>query len=226
MSDSWQSRLPEAVRMRAESLGESGTAWMRSLDDRVEHLKSLWDIEPGEVRAGGSESLVVEVTRADGSPAMIKIGLPGPSDLTHEAYVLKLGAGHGYADLYGESADVNAILIERLGESLSRRVESVDMQIRLICRTLCQAWMPVGADDRLMTGARKAEWLATFIREKWEALNRPCEQSTVDRALQFADQRAAAYSPDNSVLVHGDAHADNTLIAVDADREEEIICKF
>lgn len=207
-------------------MGKDGREWMQGLDDCVEHLKSLWQIETGDVRRGGSESLVLDAIRADGSEAIVKIGLPGSSDLSNEARVLKLGAGRGYADLLAEDSASNAILIERLGLPLSRRVASTGMQMRLICRTLRQSWLPLGSDNGLMTGADKARWLANFITEKWQSLDRPCEKKTIDRALEFAGEREAAFSTNSCVLVHGDAHADNTLVAVDAAREEEILCKF
>jgi streptomycin 6-kinase len=201
------------VRLRAESLGKLGREWLASLDERVRHLEVQWDIRVGEVLAGGSEGLVAHALLADGRSAVLKIGLPGSADLAWEAKVYGLAAGRGYADLFSHDSEQNAILLERLGPRLGATVTTVDAQIRVICRTLQEAWLPLDSAHGLMTGAEKATWLASFIDERWRLLGRPCDRQTIDRALGFAEERIDAYSPDDSVLVHGDAHAHNTLLS-------------
>jgi aminoglycoside phosphotransferase (APT) family kinase protein len=59
--------------------------------------------------------------------------------------------------------------------------------------------------------AEKARWLADFIAATWHALDRPCSQRVVERALAMAASREAAFDPAQAVLVHGDAHGANTL---------------
>jgi streptomycin 6-kinase len=198
--------------MRAESLGEKGTQWIASLDEVVRQLEAQWEIKVGEVLSGGSESLVTHAQMADGRAATLKIGLPGSANLSMEAKVFALAAGRGYAELIAHDAERNALLLERLGPPLSARVNVIDSQIHIICSTLKEAWIPLDASHGLMTGAQKAEWLASFISERWQLLNHPCDKDTIDRALGFAQERAEAFSPDNAVLVHGDAHANNTLL--------------
>ena len=65
-----------------------------------------------------------------------------------------------------------------------------------------------------------------FIVENWELLGRPCDKRTVDRALSFTQERKDAFSPDSSVLVHGDAHALNTLTVLARDGKSSERCKF
>lgn len=221
MARSYQSELPNPVRMRALSLGEEGRQWLAALDDFVRQLAGQWQIEIGAVLSGGSESLVALAQLADGRESVLKIGLPGSSDLVTEAKVLRLAAGQGYAALIEHDADHNAMLVERLGSRLSSKVHSTEGRIRAICNTLQEAWIPLDSAHGLMTGAQKAAWLATFINEKWRFLGYPCDKETVERALAFAEERADAYSPANSVLVHGDAHAENTLLAAGVVNHEE-----
>jgi streptomycin 6-kinase len=197
--------------MRAEAQGAAGQQWLAGLDERVRHLQRQWQIQVGAVLSGGSESLVAGVRLADGGAAILKIGLPGSSDLATEAQVLALAGGRGYARLLAHDADQNALLLERLGLSLRATVNSVETQIRILCRTLHEAWIPLDAPQGLMTGAEKATWLAAFIREGWQTLGQPCDAKTIDRALHFVADRVAAYDPAQCVLVHGDAHADNAL---------------
>jgi streptomycin 6-kinase len=148
---------------------------------------------------------------ADGSRAVLKVGLPGSADLGGEARVYRLAAGRGYANLLAHDEAHNALLLERLGEPLADTGVSVEQQMRQICAALKPAWIPLRESHGLMTGAQKAHWLAGFIEEKWASLDKPCARRTVDMALAFAQMRATAHSASDSVLVHGDAHAHNAL---------------
>ncbi|MDE0007405.1 MAG: phosphotransferase [Gammaproteobacteria bacterium] len=196
------------------------------MPDLVRELEQLWGVEAGGSLAGGSESLVAEATRADGTEAVLKVGLPGSADLNAEATVYRLASGRGYAKLLAHDPERNALLLERLGMPLSRRCESTGARIRAICRTFDDAWVTAELDHGLMTGAEKARWLANFIAEQWHALGQPCSAKAKNQALDYAEERAAAFNPDESVLVHGDAHAENTLIAEDPGADACLRCKF
>lgn len=64
---------------------------------------------------------------------------------------------------------------------------------------------------RLPTGATKASWLADFVPTVWEDLGQPCSAAAVERAVNYAAERAARFDPEGAVLIHGDAHAHNLL---------------
>lgn len=215
MKKRWRERIPQVTRTRAESAGAPGRTWLAQLDDLVEHLEARWNVRMDRALPGGSESLVADVEMADGGRAIAKIGLPTSANLATEAAVLRLADGRGYARLLAEAADCNAVLLERLGERLSavatKTDASVEAQIRTLCATLRAAWIPLDESRGFMTGADKARWLADFIDRNWSKFGRPCPRETVHTALDFIAERAAAYDPATSVLVHGDAHADNTL---------------
>lgn len=212
--------------MRAETLGKAGRAWIADLSKTVKQLERLWDIKAGASLAGGSESLVAEATLSDGSVAILKIGLPRSADINAEATVYRLAVGRGYARMLAQDPHHNALLLERLGMPLSRRCHSTEARIRAICRTFQNAWVSVAPECGLMTGAEKAHWLAEFITEQWKALDQPCSVKAKNQALAFAEERAAAFHPKESVLIHGDAHAENTLVAEDPGPDAELRCKF
>lgn len=206
-------------------MGEPGQAWVAHLPALVNELEQLWGFRAGASLAGGSESLVAEATLADGTGAVVKVGLPGSADLNAEATVYRLAAGRGYAQLLAHDAERNALLLERLGVPLSRHCDSTEGRIRAICRTFQSAWVAARPGRGLMTGAEKARWLADFIATQWQALGQPCSAKAKNLALEWAEERAAAFSAQESVLVHGDAHAENTLIAEDRGHGP-IRCKF
>ena len=212
--------------MRARAMGEAGLRWIAGLNAGVARLGRDWNTRFGNVLQGGSESLVLEATLADGRAAIAKIGLPAYGDLSAEARVYRLAEGRGYAHLYEYDAVHNALLIERLGAPLRDAWDSSDMQMAVLCETLRASWIPLDQANGLMTGAEKAHWLGDFIETKWRTLGEPCTRGARDRALSFAEARAEAHSPDDSVLVHGDAHAENTLVHSGTAREGNLRCKF
>lgn len=167
---------------------------------------------------------MLNVTRANGAPAILKLGLPGTSDLTHEANVYQLADGRGYAKLLAHDSARNALLLERLGRAVGELGLPVRTQLDLICATLQRAWVSLGGAAGLMTGAEKARWLADFIARTFAALNHPCSRATVDLALEFAEDRERAHTPSNCVLVHGDCHEHNTLLLLEANGGKR--CKF
>ena len=115
--------------------------------------------------------------------------------------------------LLDHDESMTAMLLERLGPNLDELGASVTEMMAAIASTLASFWQPVGDDCDLPTGAWQAQWLAQLITRTWTDLGQPCDRRVVDRALAYCDERAAAFDPHTSVLVHGDAHGWNTLAA-------------
>ncbi|MEM7114228.1 MAG: aminoglycoside phosphotransferase family protein [Chloroflexota bacterium] len=207
--------LPKPVRAKIASQGKAGQRWLEQLPQIVAELAERWQLDVGQPLSGGSEGLVLPAQQADGTLAVLKIGIPNVSDLQKEARVFQLAAGRGYPDLLAQDEAHNAILLERLGQPLAESDLSIDAQITHICQTLKAAWIPLEESHGFPTGAEKADWLATFIATAWQSLGNPCLPETRNQALTFAEERRAAHDPANCVLVHGDAHAHNTLKTLD-----------
>jgi streptomycin 6-kinase len=201
--------VPREVRQKAEWLGACGNRWLARLPDVIRELEADWQVVVGATLGGGSDSYVAEATTKAGEPAVIKVALPNRGE-SHEIETLVLASGQGYVRLLRHDPDRQAMLQERLGESLDQLNRPVQSQIEVICATLLTAWT-VPPDPKFMSGREKAHALAEFISTTWEALNRPCSHSVIELALSYARSRAAAFDPSQAVLVHGDAHASNTL---------------
>ena len=207
--------LPEAVRLKAEWVGRAGRDWLDNLPGIVGALAERWHLAPQAVLPGGSESLILAVEGRDGTPAVLKIGLPGACDCGREARILQLADGAGYVRLFAHDTQHNALLLERLGMPLADSGLSIGQQIDVLCATLRRSWIRIDLSPPLVTGSAKAASLAEWSETTWHALGRPCSQQTIELALAYAAERAAAFDPSSSVLVHGDAHAHNTLLAQD-----------
>ena len=201
--------VPAVVRNKARAAGAGD--WLERLPTLVSSLEADWSIALGRPYEGGSEAFVAEATRADGTPAVLKVLVPGTgSDASNEATVLRLAGGDGCPALYRYDPDRGALLMERLGRPLYELGLPLSRRLELLCATAARIWRPA-PDCGLPTGADKARWLAAFIVTSWEELGRPCSERAVDHALACARRREQAHHDERSVLVHGDVHQLNAL---------------
>ncbi|WP_369375108.1 aminoglycoside phosphotransferase family protein [Promicromonospora sp. Populi] len=104
--------IPDQVRKTVIASGHE--SWLDELPGMVDSLAQEWSLLIGPSLAGGHVALVLEVTLADGAPAVLKIGVPG-RDVGPEATLLRLADGAGCAKLLGEDLGRQALLLERLG---------------------------------------------------------------------------------------------------------------
>lgn len=209
--------VPDAVLGKARALGPLGRHWLQGLPDLIGALEQEWGLAAGAALPGGSAAYVAAATTAEGAPAVLKLHLPGYDDVANEIRVLRIAAGCGYVRLLRSDEARGALLLERLSTPLSRLGFPIRVQLEIICATLEQAWIRTPEVASLPSGAEKAEWLRTFIVELWQALDRPCSEQVIDRALTFSLIRAADFDPARAVLVHGDPHSANTLAPLAAD---------
>jgi streptomycin 6-kinase len=201
--------VPVVVRNKASAVGADG--WLDDLPALVAGLEAQWSIVVGQPYEGGSEAFVSEATRSDGTPAVLKLLMPGAgNEASNEATALRLAAGDGCPALYAYDADRRALLMERLGRPMYALGLPLSQRLELLCATAKRVWRPA-SDCGLPTGADKARWLANFIVTLWEELDRPCSEKTVQHALACARQREQAHRDERSVLVHGDVHQLNAL---------------
>ena len=199
--------VPDIVKRTALD-HEHGAEWLAGIDDLVAGLARDWDLTIGEVFSGGTASVVIAVTTASGEAAVLKVA---PDDLTTEANTFELANGRGCARMLRHDLSRGALLLERLGRQLDALGLSTDDNLRAIAATVQQMWAPVPDGTELTMGDDKGRWLSDSITELWEALERPCNERTIDRARAYAATRVAAFDRERAVLVHGDAHQWNTL---------------
>jgi streptomycin 6-kinase len=205
-------RIPETVRTKALVAGAH--QWLDDLPALVADLERDWEITAGDVYDGGTEAYVARAVRADGTPAVLKLLVPRPTDdAANEITVLRLADGDGCAALLRDDASRGAMLVERLGPSLADLRLPIGQRHEILCTTAQRLWRPA-AGSGLPTGAQKGRWLIDHIVTTWEKLDRPCDERAVDHALACAEHRIVAHDDERAVLVHGDVHEWNTLSAV------------
>lgn len=203
--------VPPPVAAKARAVGAAH--WLTHLPDLVAGLARDWSLEVGPPYPDATEAFVAPVTRADGTPAVLKVTIPrDPPD--HEIVVLRLADGDGCARLYEADEHRGAMLLERLGPSLHELRLPFARRLEILCDVARRVWRPA-ADAGLPSGAQKAQWLAGSIEAHWHALDRPCSERAIAHALDCAERRRRAHDPQRARLVHGDVHQWNTLQARD-----------
>lgn len=210
-------RLNDIVVRKLAMLGAVGEQWLADLDDVVDGYAAQWGFTVGDSLDGGSHAYVAEVVTHDGTPAVFKYALPDTreaGDHDKELRTVVAAQGSGYVRVFAYDLDARAVLMERLGTTLEDSGLPVEQQIEVMCNTL-SPWSPPPAGLSIESGADKAAWLYENIERMWRELDCPCSHAAVEQAQRFATQRIAAHDPATAVLVHGDAHQANLLLADD-----------
>lgn len=185
----------------------------------IDELADRWQLDVGDPFSGGTAAYVAAATDASGRACVLKVAMPLDAaereTFTRSVRAHQLAAARGCVELLAHDEPRAALLLERLGPDLHELGLSVSEILEVIAATLRVFWHPISADSGLRTGDDQARWLSQFIVSTWHDLGRPCDRTVVDRARRLCDRRAAAFDPERSVLVHGDAHGWNTLAAGD-----------
>jgi streptomycin 6-kinase len=202
--------IPQTVRNLALSAGAGG--WLAALPALVDRLERDWDITVGAAFEDATEAYVAAATRADGSPAVLKLLVQRDHGrhAAQESTVLRLANGEGCVGLLRHDEDSGAMLLERLGPSMFRLGVPIEQRHEILCRVAQRLWRPAPGCG-LPTGAEKARQLADDVPATWERLGRPCSEAAVAQALAAAERRIAAHDDERAVLLHGDVHEWNTL---------------
>jgi streptomycin 6-kinase len=204
-------QLPEPVRRKALLAGAEG--WLEQLPDLVVVLARDWELTIGAAFTDGTEAFVAAAIRADGTPAVLKVLVPGGGgDAAGEITALRLAGGVGCAALLQHDVDRGALLLERLGPSLYRIGLPIGHRHQILTDAAARVWRPARGCG-LPTGADKGRWLIDFISRSWPELDQPCSERAVQLALDCAQRRIEAHDDERAVLVHGDVHQWNALAA-------------
>jgi streptomycin 6-kinase len=208
--------VPEVVRSKALAAGAE--AWLDELPTLVADLEREWSITVGLPYEGGTEAYVAEATLEDGTDVVLKLLIPRADDAAkNEITVLRLASGEGCARLLRDDVARSALLLERLGTPLSELGLPLAQRHEILCSAAERVWRPA-PNCGLPTGAEKGRWLIEFITGAWEELDRPCSERAVEYSLACASRRITAHDDERAVLVHGDLHQWNTLVADDGFR--------
>jgi streptomycin 6-kinase len=191
-ADAWLQRLPAIVTRCARR-------WQLTLLPPIENL---------------SYHYVIPAQRADGTSAVIKVCSP-TGEFAREAHAMQLFSGHGSARLLAVDETDEVLLLERLlpGTTLARLVPAEDERATAILTSaMRQIWRPVPAQHNFPTVAHLLTGLQ-HLRARFGDNCGPLPSYLVEAAeAQVAGLLA---TPEPPLLLHGDLHHENILLAGD-----------
>ena len=136
--------VPAVVRAKAADIGAG--EWLDRLPALVGHCARAWDLRLGAVFGDATEAYVVAATRADGTPAVLKLLMPGRgAAAAHEITVLRLAGGRGCVRLLEYDVTRGALLLERLGPAMSSLGLPQPRRLEILCDLAVAVWRPVVA---------------------------------------------------------------------------------
>jgi streptomycin 6-kinase len=201
--------VPERLLELRESFGEEGERWLEGLPERVAALERAWGLTAGRAfDLDGCLSWAAPVRLADGSEAVLKVGIPH-DEARYQGEALRLIAGDGAVRLLRASEDGYSLLLERCvpGTNLSSLGEEEGNAVG--AGILQRIWREPGPDVPFERIAETAAcWCREFLEEAPAA---GYDAVLIERAVVLA--RELAESQPRQVLLHGDFHPGNVLAA-------------
>jgi streptomycin 6-kinase len=191
--------------------GAAGARWLAELPALLAGYADRWALRLGRPYRL-SYHYVVAATRADGTRAVLKLGVPGNPEFGWQVETLRLVDGDGLARLLAADVAGGAMLLERVEPGLVAvpRDETGDPAATgVLLSVLRRLHRPVPATVALPT---VADWGAAFarLRERHGGTTGPLPAAVVDRAERgYAELVASPAGP--PLLLHGDLHHENAL---------------
>jgi len=189
--------------------GQEGDEWLAALPALVRDACARWDLTLA-APFNLSYNYVAPVTRADGSPAVLKVGLPGAEFRTGIEF-LRLCDGVGAVRLLAADTERCVMLMERAlpGLPLAQLADD-DAATAIGADIMRELWRPAPVSHPFPTVAR---WLLAFgrVRAMHGGASGPLPEATLARAEVIASDLLAS-APEER-LMHGDLHHDNIVSA-------------
>jgi len=198
------------VRTIHEVFSDRGAAWLEQLPERIKRFEQLWSIQVEAPFPNLSYNYVAPARRADGSRAVLKLGVPN-RELNTEIEALRLYDGRGIARVLEAEPTEGALLLERLtpGTPLMAVVDD-DAATEIAGQVMRQLWRPLPPNHPFPSVAQWAGGLAR-LRSGYDGSTGPLPADLVARAE--AVFRGLLDSSTEPVLLHGDLHHQNILAA-------------
>jgi streptomycin 6-kinase len=205
--------LPPDFRARIAVVhGEAGARWLDRLPALVDEAAERWGLAVDPAPLAFSYNYVTRVARADGTRAVLKMGVPGP-EIRREIAMVRHVAGEGMAALIESDADAGWMLLEMLepGTPLQALFDAGEDEraTSIAARVMAKLWKPPPPGDLFPA---IADWGRGFerLRAAFGGGTGPFPARLVDEAERHF---AGLASMDAPVLLHGDLHHGNVLSA-------------
>ncbi len=204
--------IPARLRRNAVDVwGTAGAAWLDRLPELLDTIAADWNLDIAEPFVL-SYHWVAATTRADGTAAVLKLGVPHQDHLAVEAAALREYDGAGAVRLLAFDEARGALLLERAdpGTPASALVPQRDAEATAAAiSVLRRLHLPPSAEPALPDVAGQVDDFAAYLRE--HPNGGPLPRKLVQHAAALFDELTASATA--RVRLHGDLHHDNLLSA-------------
>ena len=185
-------------------------AWLRSLPAMLEELTDRWSLRTGPPfdHANVTCSWVAPVVRADGTRAVLKLGMPHLEG-ADEIQGLRFWNGNPTVELLQADDDLGAMLLERCEPGYTLRSEPEDQQDVVIATLLKRLWQRSASRDGLHRFRHLSEMLEGWRHETLAQARHWPDAGLVSEGLRLFD--ALAKPAPTDTLLATDLHAGNIL---------------
>ncbi|WP_339155055.1 aminoglycoside phosphotransferase family protein [Actinomadura luteofluorescens] len=210
MSTSIRIDVPEALAAsHSKHFGASGRAWIAALPDLAAAFLDRWALRPDGPGRHGMASLVLPVTRADGTPAALKLQ-PVTDEHATEPVGLRVWDGDGSVRLLDHDPDTGTMLLERLDAARPLSSVADDDTAMGVLAGLLERLVAVRAPEGLRRLADIAADMLDQVPGAVPALADPADRRLVRTC---ASAVAELVGEPGDRLLHWDLHYDNVLAA-------------
>ncbi len=189
--------------------GNAGRQWLDALPAQLAGYAQRWDLTLLTPFENLSYNYVAPVRRADGTPAVLKVGFPN-DELRTEIAAVQHFNGQGMARLLEADRENCAMLLERVvpGETLWNADD--EFATEQLLEVMPKLWKPYHGDYPFKT---VAEWGLGFahMRDRHNGQTGPIDENLFKKAEALFFELVD--SSTETVLLHGDLHHDNVLSA-------------
>ncbi|WP_059007754.1 aminoglycoside phosphotransferase family protein [Streptomyces specialis] len=199
--------VPDAFAASYGANNPAGRAWIAGLPALAAEFLDRWALRPDGAAGHGMASLVLPVTRADGTPAVLKLQRPS-EDNADAALGLRVWNGDGVVRLLDHDPDTGTMLLERLDAARPLSSLADDTAALRILAELLARLVAGPAPE----GVRRLADIATAMLDQAPgavgALRDPAERRLV---RSCASAVAELVGEPGDRLLHWDLHDDNVL---------------
>jgi streptomycin 6-kinase len=199
--------LPPVFVKNVTQAFPNGADWLADLSNLLAEAARRWDLTLGEPFLL-SYNYVCAATRADGTPAVLKIGVPN-RELISEINALRLYVGQGACRLLEADPEAGFLLLERLqpGAMLATLTDD-DRATGIAADVMKQTQRPVPEGGGFLSLKGWFDGLKD-LRPRFGGGTGPFPEKTVQIVEGMARELFAEDRP--QVLLHGDFHHYNIL---------------
>jgi streptomycin 6-kinase len=200
--------VPERVASECRRTPD-GKAWLERLGDAVGELEARWSLSLGAPFDGPDVSCawVAPVIRADGTSAVLKLGMPH-FEGTHEIQGLRFWAGGPAVRVLEADVDLNAMLLEACQPGTALREQPEAEQDVVLAGLIRRLWIkPKSPHPFRPLSALTAHWAGETLAASHEWL----DPGLVQEGLRLFEELSRPSTDD--VLLATDLHAGNVLRA-------------